>query len=103
MHRKPTWLVDVSTRLCSARCRPVASAVTRRARMRAALDELPWNPDVGRIATCGRNRWRSDAGVGVRLAKHSPCDARPAYHGRLLTFWGDTKWIPATKRHQEKP
>jgi len=50
------------------------------------LDELPWNPDVGRIATCGRNRWRSDAGVGIRLARYAPCDARPVYRGRLLTF-----------------
>ena len=30
-------------RLRVSRCRPVASAVVRRAQMRAALDDLPWN------------------------------------------------------------
>src|ERR1700736_319292 len=31
-----------------ARSRPVASAVVRRAQVRAALDDLLWNPHVGR-------------------------------------------------------
>src|ERR1700722_16825455 len=31
-----------------ARSRPVAPAVIRRAQMRAAFDDLLWNPDVGR-------------------------------------------------------
>src|SRR6476469_9518045 len=35
-------------RLRMARCRPVASAVVRRAQMRAAFDDLLWNLDVGR-------------------------------------------------------
>src|SRR5882762_9430087 len=34
-------------RLRMARCRPVASAVVRRAQMRAAFDDLPWNLHVG--------------------------------------------------------
>src|SRR4029079_17018359 len=32
---------------CMARCRPVTSAVVRRAQMRAAFDDLLWNFDVG--------------------------------------------------------
>src|SRR4249919_3669330 len=35
-------------RLRMARCRSVASAVIRRAQMRAAFDDLLWNLDVGR-------------------------------------------------------
>src|SRR5258707_10666222 len=35
-------------RLRMARCRPVTSAVVRRAQMRAALDDLPWNFHIGR-------------------------------------------------------
>ena len=35
-------------RLRMARCRPVASAVIRRAQMRAAFDDLPWNFHIGR-------------------------------------------------------
>src|ERR1700754_2291679 len=35
-------------RLRVSRCRPVASAVVRRAQMRAAFDDLPWNFHIGR-------------------------------------------------------
>src|SRR5580765_9030504 len=35
-------------RLRMSRCRPVASAVIRRAQMRAALDDLLWNLHIGR-------------------------------------------------------
>src|SRR5438046_2252601 len=35
-------------RLRMSRCRPVSSAVVRRAQMRAAFDDLPWNFYVGR-------------------------------------------------------
>src|SRR3954449_11030000 len=34
-------------RLRMTRCRPVASAVVRRAQMRAAFDDLPWNFHIG--------------------------------------------------------
>src|SRR5258705_3397592 len=34
-------------RLRMARCRPVASAIVRRAQMRAAFDDLPWNLHIG--------------------------------------------------------
>src|SRR5437867_11920176 len=42
-------------RLRMARCRPVASAVVRRAQMRAAFDDLSWNFHIGRsgIVTVG--------------------------------------------------
>ena len=45
-HRNPTWLVDVSM-LGMARGGTIAPAVIRRAQMRAALDDLAGDFDVG--------------------------------------------------------
>src|SRR4051812_8621417 len=65
-HRDPSstsslspWSCDTSKadvaggrvdRLCVARGGSVAAAVVRRAQMRAALDHLAWNPDVGKTS-----------------------------------------------------
>src|SRR5690349_12276603 len=61
-------------RLCVSRCRPVASAVVRRAQMRAALDDLAWNFHVGgsgviAVRLAGTTRVLGDAAglCGIRL------------------------------------
>jgi hypothetical protein len=45
--RKPTWLVEVSTGCALPRRRTVALAIVGRAQVRAALEHLAWNADLG--------------------------------------------------------
>src|SRR4029450_2034153 len=61
-------------RLRMARCRPVASAVVRRAQMRAAFDDLSWNFHIGRsggiavgLAPAARVLWNAAGLRGIRL------------------------------------
>src|SRR5882757_239628 len=64
-------------RLRMPRCRPVASAVVRRAQMRAAFDDLPWNPHVGRSGIIT---------VGLAAAARVLRDAA-SLHGICLMLW----------------
>ena len=60
--RKPTWLVDVSIGSGMSRRWTVATAIVRRAEMRAALQHFAWNPDL-RLAGIETFRFRPAARV----------------------------------------